>query len=378
MSIESAGREVLARLEAEGRLRAVPPEADGALIDLCSNDYLGLAARADEFLPELDALRGRDMSASASRLLAARQRETASLEAFLTDLYGRPALLFNSGYHANTGVIAALAALPGTLIIADRLSHASTIDGLMLTRTKSERFPHNDIARLRALLEKYSPEYANIVVAVESIYSMDGDRAPLRELVALKGEFPGMAILLDEAHGLGCYGPRGLGLAEELGLEADIDIIMCTLGKAAASAGAFVVAAPDVVDYLLNTARSFIFSTALPPLCARWSELMMRHIVGMQSERDHLRRLAARLADGLRAIGLPAQEEPSHIQPIVAGSAEAAMRLAAWLRSCGIMALPIRRPTVPAGTERVRLSLSAALSEADIDQVINALKSYRP
>ena len=377
MSIDSAAKEVLRRLAGEGRLRQLPAEADGSLIDLCSNDYLGLAARANEFIPLLEGLRGRDMSASASRLLAARQSETAALESYLAELYGRPALLFNSGYHANTGVIAALAAIPGTLIIADRMSHASTIDGLVLSRTKFERFPHNDLARLRALIEKYAPEYPNIVVAVESIYSMDGDRAPLRELVALKSEFPGMAILLDEAHGFGCCGLRGLGLAEELGLISQVDIIMCTLGKAAASAGAFVVASPVITDYLLNTSRSFIFSTALPPICARWSEIMIRRIVEMQSEREHLQRLAARLAEGLRSIGLPAQTVPSHIQPVVAGSAEAAMRLAGWLRSYGIMSLPIRRPTVPAGTERVRLSLSAALSESDIDKVINALKYYK-
>lgn len=377
MSIESSCADILTHLEAEGCLRQLPSEAAAGMLDLCSNDYLGLAARADEFLPLLGELRGRDMSASASRLLAGRQEETASLEAYLESLYGRPALCFNSGYHANTGVIAALARVPGTLIVADKLSHASTIDGLTLARTKFDRFRHNDLDHLRTILKKYAPTTANIIVAVESIYSMDGDRAPLRELVEMKREFPGMAIYLDEAHGFGTCGERGLGLAEELGVLPDIDILMCTLGKAAASAGAFVVAAPQVIKYLLNTARSFIFSTALPPLTAQWSEIMVRQIVKMKDERAHLRTLSRRLANGLAALGLPAQSQPSHIQPVVAGSAEKATRLAAWLRENGVMALPIRRPTVPSGTERVRLSLSAALTEEHIDCVINALSSYQ-
>lgn len=366
----------LGHLEKEGRLRRIPAEYRPGMVDLCSNDYLGLATHMPELQKEFSRRFGdAPMSSSASRLLSGHQRHYAMLEERLGDLYGRKALLFNSGYHANTGCISALNQ-PGTLFVCDKLIHASIVDGLRLGGCEFSRFPHNNMEALRKIVSKKSDDYARVVVVTESIFSMDGDEAPLRELVKLKRSNPKVMLYLDEAHGFGVRGDKGLGLAEEQGLPDDFDIIILTFGKAAASSGAATICSTDIRDYLLNTARSFIFSTALPPACAAWTLLMIEKIEGMAAEREHLRILGEEFRNRMpsRAKGLCGST--SQIIPFITGDPVKAVELAGRIGEAGFMALPIRRPTVPPGGDRIRFSLNAALEIERLSPLFDILESY--
>ncbi|MDE6324507.1 MAG: aminotransferase class I/II-fold pyridoxal phosphate-dependent enzyme [Paramuribaculum sp.] len=365
--------ETLDRLKAEGNFRIIPQEStESGLIDFSLNDYLGLAIRhdlQDEFFAD-EANRKIAMTSSASRLLSSRQSEYQVLETRLSSLYSnRPALIFNSGYHANAGLISALASEKNTLILADRLVHASIIDGITLSRAPFRRFPHNDFTRLEELLKREHDNYEHIIIAVESIYSMDGDSSDLETLCNLKKRFPKSILYVDEAHAFGAIGVNGLGLCRSLHDFSEIDIIIGTFGKACASAGAFAIMTPTLRDFAINRARSFIFSTAIAPMTCAWTLFMIDRIVDMNAERQHLLSLANRLATNL---GLT---DPRYITPIIIGSSEEALRISARLLDEGIKVLPIRTPTVPPGTERLRISLSAAMSVSDIDRLTDSLNS---
>lgn len=368
--------DILLSLKKEHRLRDIPAEGPDACIDLLSNDYLGLAAEADRYRAEfMERFPDAAFTSSASRLLSRANRYHLRLENYLESLYGRPALLLNSGYHANVGIIQALA-LPGTLFLADKLVHASIIDGLRLSGADFKRFPHNDMRRLRRLLTENSDAYRRIIIISEGIFSMDGDMAPLKELALIRREYPGVMLYLDEAHSFGVRGERGLGLAEELGLINETDIIVGTLGKAAASAGAFAVCSPLMKQYLLNTTRSFIFSTAISPAQAAWSILMIEKLTAMNDRRLHLQRLSRHMVSELsRRLNF---ESPATTQivPLMIGDAAEAVLMATYLAHKGFDALAIRRPTVAAGSERIRFSLNALLSEKDIDRLISAIGRY--
>lgn len=361
-------------LAAETRFREIPPHrTKDKFLDLCSNDYMGLSAMTpllrrelDERFPEIS------FSASASRLLALEQNIHLQLEEFLKSLYDRPALLFNSGYHANTGITAALN-LPGTLFVCDKLIHASMIDGLRAGRCDMKRFKHNDMSALNKIIANEVGNYQHIVIMVESIYSMDGDMAPLEELIKLKREFPKITLYVDEAHGFGVRGEKGLGLVEELGVIDQIDIIVGTLGKAACSYGAFAICSPKLKSFFINTARSFIFSTALPPINIAWSILTIEKLVSMKSQRDHLKDISLYFRNKLRELGFDIPYDDTPIVPLLTGTAENALIISRHLQEAGILALPIRRPTVPAGGERIRFSLNANLSRNDIDRVTDNL-----
>lgn len=367
-------QDILDGYAAEGRLRSIPEEFRG--VDLSSNDYMGLAKRYDEFLPELREKFGDvSMSASASRLLQRRQTQHNGLEEYLGSLYGKSVLLFNSGYHANVGALSALS-VPGVLIVSDKLSHASMIDGIRLGHGETARFAHNDVAALRRILDRKAKDYERVVVVTESVFSMDGDLAPLLELVALKKEYPNVILYVDEAHAFGVFGERGLGVAEASGLMNDIDIIVGTFGKAAAGSGAFIATTPLLKQYLINSARSFIFSTALPPATMAWNRLMTEKLIEMKKEREHLQNLSQWFRVLLsEATGMPSPSG-SQIVPMHVGDAAKAVALAARLRERGFDALPIRRPTVPAGGERIRFSLSADLTEATLRPLLNLLKTH--
>lgn len=359
----------LEALRAGGNLRTLPGDTTPGVCDLSTNDYLGLAEDsgfADGFLATTD-ISAASLTSSASRLLGPRQSAYDALEATIGSLYRRPALLFNSGYHANVGVIQALADRR-TLVLADKLIHASVIDGLRLGGAVFERFRHNDMCHLRRLLERRRADFDRLLVVVESVYSMDGDKAPLDELAELKQQEPKLMLYVDEAHAVGVCGPGGLGLAAELRSPDAADIVVGTLGKALASSGAFVVCDPILRSYLINKARSLIFSTALPPLQALWSKYVIDRMAGMDSRRDHLRQLGRLLA------AVTGCSHCGHIQPLVTGSAESALKLSARLLDGGYKVLPIRTPTVPPGTERLRFSLSAALAAEDIKKLNIALK----
>lgn len=267
---------ILQSLKSENRLRSIPDDYEG--LDLVSNDYMGLGASYRDFLEEFrNRFSEAQMSASASRLLQRSQRYHNQLEARLDTLYNKKTLIFNSGYHANVGALSSLS-LPKTLIVSDKLSHASMIDGIRLGKGDSARYPHNDMTSLRRILQRKGSDYEQVIIATESIFSMDGDAAPLQDLVEIKNEYPGTLLYLDEAHAFGVFGEKGLGLAEASGLLDETDILVGTFGKAAAGSGAFIATTPMLHDYLLNSARSFIFSTALPPSAIAWDLMMTERL----------------------------------------------------------------------------------------------------
>lgn len=369
--------EILSSLEKGHRLRHIPEILETGIIDLSSNDYLSLGTRCNEFREEfLDRFSDVAFSSSASRLLSLKQKHHNALEEYLESLYGKPALLFNSGYHANVGCTGALT-LPSTLFVCDKLIHASIVDGLRISGSEFKRFPHNDILKLRKIIEKESSRYERVVIVVESIYSMDGDIAPLNEIVALKNEYPEILLYVDEAHAFGVRGPKGLGVAEELNLINDIDILIGTFGKAAASAGAFTVCSSEIKSLLINCARPFIFSTALPPVNIAWSMLMTEKIVNMSDARLRLAAISKEFSDRLEEISGKPTGSSSQIIPYLTGNAEKALDIAAKMRERGIIALPIRRPTVPPGGERIRFSLGADMNIEQLNQVFEILNEIK-
>ncbi len=376
MNLEEQLAAELDRIREQGLYRhTVPlhPQGSGRVrvggadfLNLASNDYLGLACDPDllaRFYQRLDpaALPGDFAPGStASRLMAGNHRLYQSLEEGLATMYGRPrALVFNSGYHCNIGILPALAG-KGDLILADKLCHASLIDGMRLSRARVIRYPHLDYDRLQELLREQGPRHRRIFLVTESIFSMDGDLADLRLLVRLKQE-QGAVLLVDEAHAVGVRGERGLGLAEEQGVVADIDLLVGTFGKAWGGQGAWLLCHETVANYLVNTARSLIFTTALPPASLAWLCFLLPRVPRLDRRRAHLRELAERLRRELARQGLATRGE-SHIVPIMIGNADRAMATAEALRRHGFWVNAVRPPTVPAGTARLRISLSAVIS----------------
>ena len=365
--------QTLGRLADEGNMRSIPVDGEGSgRIDFTSNDYLGITARTDlqeEFFAGAEP-RGMQMSASASRLLARRQKAFSNFEGELSQAYGgRSALVLNSGYHANTGLVSALAG-KGSIVLADRLVHASIIDGIRLSGAPFERFRHNDAGHLSRLARKAANGGLKPLIIVESVYSMDGDRADIEALAEVKKSIPGAMLYVDEAHAVGVEGDAGRGLCYSSAAYADVDIIVGTLGKALGSVGAYAIMDSALRAYAVNKARSFIFSTALPPLNVEWSRFVFRKAMEMDSERSHLRHLSARMARILRGLGADVPE--SHIQPFRVGDPVRAVALSKAFAGRGIDVLPIRTPTVPPGTDRLRISLSAAMADADIDTFADA------
>lgn len=366
--------EILTTLAAEQRLRFIVEPPDRPFLDLSSNDYLGLGQRHTDFMEEFtDRFHDAAFTSSASRLLSTNQKYHFLLESFLARLYGKESLLFNSGYHANVGCIGALT-LPSTLFICDKLIHASVIDGLRIAGAEFKRFPHNDISKLRKMLEKAVQHFERVIVVVESIYSMDGDQAPLKEIVKLKHDYPSMLLYVDEAHAFGVRGPHGLGLCEEYGLIERTDILVGTFGKAAASVGAFAIIDKELKSLFINTARPFIFSTALPPVNVAWSLLMTEKITDMSESRQQLSEMSDFFSRELSDITGHPTGSSSQIIPFITGNAALAIDIAQKLRNKGYLALPIRRPTVPPGGERIRFSLSAGMNIEELYDVIKTLK----
>lgn len=361
-------------LRVSGNFRSIGQHlTQSGLTDLSSNDYLGLASNKElqnKFFGSKQCL---DMTSSASRLLSLHQQCYTDLEKQLATLYGRHALLFNSGYHANSGIIPAITS-KDTLVVCDRLVHASIIDGIILSRAHFIRFRHNDLDHLQEIISANRNKYSDILIVTESVFSMDGDICDLPSLVKIKKENPGTRLYVDEAHGFGVFGNRGLGVCERDNVINDIDIIVGTLGKAGASIGAFAITDARTKDFLINTARSFIFSTMLPPINCAWSQLMVSHITQMETERKHLLHIADRLSEFLRSMGYN-HNSKSQIVPLIVGDPHKVVELSQQLRTLGYIALPIRTPTVPKGTERIRFSLTAALSNATIDQLLSDLRT---
>ena len=366
MDIQNA----LTALQTAGNLREIPSDRLPDAVDFTSNDYLGLGedvSLREQFFANHPP-RELAMTSSASRLLAGNQKEYTELERLLEKAYGRAALLFNSGYHANTGIIPALAGR-SDLILADRLVHASIIDGIKLSGAQFKRFAHNDYQKLENLLEESYDGVKTILVVVESVYSMDGDRADLRRIAELKNRFPGIILYVDEAHAVGVCGPAGLGEAVGQSVADKFDVIIGTFGKALASEGAFAsLATRPLREYLVNKSRSLIFSTAIAPAQVMWTRFMLQTALEADTLRDKLRANAEELALAVKGGA------PSHIRPLIVGDAHKAIMLSKQLAEQGFNVLPIRTPTVPPGTERLRFSLSAAIPQKKIIELSEALK----
>ena len=366
---------LLETLERAGNLRSLPliePHdkwiiRDGRkMLNLSSNDYLGLSRdmqlrkefltwAMEEYLP---------LSSTSSRLLTGNYPVYTELEEALASAYGKEsALVFNSGYHANVGILPALADKE-TLILADKLVHASLIDGIRLSGATYKRFRHQDYEQAKQILQASVRTYKRIILATESIFSMDGDIADLHRLVRLKQEYPNVLLYVDEAHAIGVRGKTGLGIAEESGTLPDIDLLVGTFGKALASMGAFVACSRLLHDVLVNRMRPLIFSTALPPLQVAWTSYLFQLLPHMEERRKHLQRLSASVAQALQGKG--GEISSSHIIPYIVKDSEDCLRLAEFLQRKGFYCLAIRPPTVPQGTARLRLSITADLDEENI------------
>ena len=346
------------------------------MLNLSSNDYLGLASDLrlrEQFFDETPNAQ-RLMSASSSRLLTGNFPAYEQLEATLTQLFhGRAALLFNSGYHMNIGILPALADAK-TLILADKLVHASMIDGIRLSSAKYLRYRHNDLAHLQQLLTQYHADdnYERIIVVTESIFSMDGDETDLAALVALKQHFAKVMLYVDEAHAIGVRGQQGLGCAEQYGVIDAIDFLVGTFGKAVASVGGYLICDPIIRDYLINRMRPLIFSTAQPPICIAWTQFMLNQIVHMQAQRQHLAALSQSIQQGIQAKGF-ACPSTSQIVPVIIGDSTATVSKARQLQTAGFYVMPVRPPTVPQGSSRLRICLNTQFETADLTQLLDLL-----
>ena len=384
MTIEQRLSEELATLAATGNLRSLPRlkhdgrwiEVEGRrLLNLSSNDYLGLSADTTLRQAYFDGLSVDRLllSSSSSRLLTGNFAVYDELEEELARRFGREAaLVFNCGYHANTGILPAICT-PRTLVLADKLVHASLIDGLRLSAATTQRYRHNDLLHLERLLQKQIDAFEQVIIVTESIFSMDGDKADLRQLVEIKRRYPSKVMLyVDEAHAFGLFGAQGLGCAEADGCIADIDLLVGTFGKAAASAGAYLVCSQLMRQWLINKMRPFIFTTALPPLTVDWTLFILRQLPAMQSRRDHLMALSHTVRQRLQQAmsEAAAQGQPqsqSQIIPWLIGSSRDAILQAEALQRHGYYLLPVRPPTVPEGTARLRISLTAAIKEEELE-----------
>lgn len=344
------------------------------MLNLSSNDYLGLAndiSLREEFLKTITPETFLPTSSS-SRLLTGNFTDYQKLEQQLAVLFGtESALIFNSGYHANTGILPAISNAH-TLILADKLVHASLIDGIKLSTAKCIRYRHNDIPQLQRLISENHNTYEQIIIVTESIFSMDGDEADLRALIQLKRSYFNILLYVDEAHAFGVRGEKGLGCAEEQGCINDIDFLVGTFGKAIASAGAYIVCRQLVREYLINKMRTFIFTTALPPINIQWTSWVLKHLPDLQSRRTHLLQISKKLTEALTAQGFHCPSA-SHIVPMIVGASEDTILKAEELQRKGFYALPVRPPTVPEGTSRIRFSLTADITEHEIDQLIKLI-----
>lgn len=373
----------LAKLKETGNYRTLPEleskgkyvvSDKGLLINLASNDYMAIASDEDmrrEFISQI-SIDNFIASSSSSRLMTGNFPEYVELERLLSYSFGtESALIFNSGYHANTGIIPALAD-KNTLIIADKLVHASLIDGIRLAGSTYLRYRHNDTDQLERLVSEHSGEYNKIIVVTESIFSMDGDEADLIRLVDIKRRYKNVILYVDEAHAVGVRGNKGLGCAEEEGVIGEIDCLVGTFGKALGSVGAYIVCKRELRELLINKMRTFIFTTALPPINISWSIFAFKRAMQMSSERAHLKHISHLLKQLLEQKGYK-NTSTSHIIPVVYGDSHTTMQKANELRDKGFYAVGIRPPTVPQGTSRLRISLNASITEEEIRQLVNLI-----
>jgi len=367
MNLEKYKQE-LDNLRDSGNLRSLKKISDNDFkVNLSSNDYLGVSKK------NIPRPKGNAFGSGSSRLLTGNFSEYESLENELEKLYGRPSLFFNSGYHANIGILSALAG-KGDLIVSDKLNHASIIDGIRLSNADHVRFKHNDYNHLIQILKNKRNDYDQVFIVSESIFSMDGDEADLEKLIEIKQDY-NCFLYIDEAHALGVRGDRGLGLTEELNCIKDIDLLVGTFGKAMNSIGAYVICDSILKEYLVNKMRSLIFTTALPPIVISWNHIMLRTIVKMNLEREHLNSLSDQFRNKLIEFGISTAGS-SNIIPVLVGDSQKCVNLAEFLQKKGFLVFPIRPPAVPEGTSRLRLSLCADMNWKAIKDLPAIIKAY--
>ena len=362
---ESLLRE-LAKLTKLGKSRIL---IDGKeYINFSSNDYLGLSSHPALILAAKDGLAS-GIGSSASRLMTGSLDFHHGLEEKIARFKGKEeALVFNSGYQANIGIISALCG-KGDCVFSDRLSHASIVDGIKLSGATHLRFRHNDTAHLEGLLEERRKDFRNSLIVTETLFSMDGDIAPLGGIVKLKEKYDSV-LMVDEAHATGIFGPSGSGITEEKGLSRKIDIIMGTFSKALGGFGAYAATSKNIKSYLINTCRSFIYSTSLPGAIIA-ANLAAIEIVEKEPERRKILLERAEYFRGkLRELGFDARGE-SQIVPVVLGDNEKAVGFSNSLRKKGWWVTPARPPTVPKGEARLRISLTFDHSKDDLDRLIS-------
>ncbi len=343
------------------------------ILSFCSNDYLGLANH-----PELVAAlkKGVDeygVGSGAAHLVNGHSRAHHALEEELAEFTGRPrALLFSTGYMANLGTVSALIGA-GDAIFEDRLNHASLIDAALLSRARLSRYAHTDTASLEGKLASSKGEQKLIVT--DGVFSMDGDIAPLPELAAAAKKNDAM-LMVDDAHGIGVLGPQGAGSVAHFGLGIDeVPVLMGTLGKGVGSFGAFVAGSEELIEWLIQAARPYIYTTATPPAIAEASRASLKLIQGDEWRREKLQVLIKRFRQGATQLGLELMESQTPIQPLIIGDAARAMALSRQLEAQGILISAIRPPTVPEGTARLRITFSASHTEEQVDRLLAALES---
>ena len=378
-----AFKQQLEQLSAQNQYRSIPDlvhqgryimRENRKMLNMSSNDYLGLASNENlrqSFLQQY-ADNFPSFTSSSSRLLTGNFPVYTDLEQLIAQRFQREsALLFNSGYHANLGILPALTTTK-SLILADKLVHASMIDGIRLSQCEFFRYRHNDYEHLKSLLEKNAGKFDRTFIVTESVFSMDGDVADLNYLAQLKTQFPNTYLYVDEAHAIGVYGKNGLGIAERANVIADIDLLVGTFGKALASMGAYVVCNQILKECLINQMRPLIFSTALSPFNVAWTHFIFERLPQLSKERTHLEQLSAFLRQEVehRTQIMPSQ---TCIVPYILGENDATLTKAKDLQEQGYYCLPIRPPTVPKDTSRIRLSLTADMTMDEVKQFVACL-----
>jgi 8-amino-7-oxononanoate synthase len=343
---------------------------DNHFLSFCSNDYLGLANRPELINAMQKAAGDSGVGSGASNLITGHHRYHDSLEKRLAEFVELPAaLLFSTGYMANIGVIGALMDRHDA-IFADKLNHACLNEGAYLSRAAFHRFPHNDVAALEKLLKTSSAKHK--LIAADAVFSMDGDIAPLPEYLALCEKYDAY-LYIDDAHGFGVLGKHGKGSLNHFGLKSPRIIMMATLGKAAGVAGAFVAGEKVVIDYLIQKANSYVYSTPAPPALSATLIESVRLIETGDDLRAHLNKLIAQLKSALHTKKWQLLPSDTAIQPLIVGGNHEVLALSEFLQAKGILVPAIRPPTVPQHTGRLRISLSAAHTEADVQQLVAAI-----